>query len=248
MRSMTIVAALAAVCGGIGGASVSALVGERAVAQPTGTQGVRMATVDVLGVLERMLESELYRPARDEATAAWNDQLQSLGTERDALVQTLQTMDPQDPAAQQAYEQYQALGQRMYALQQEAQTAIDRFSAEQLADAYRKVYDAARAVAAREGFSHVFASRMSAEDIKAESTNVIVQEVLARPMLMSGEGEDLTALVVAELNIPETDPLPGVGPEPAEIPPAPGATEPGVSEPGGAGEPAGSGSDGSPGG
>lgn len=166
----------------------------------------RVAVVDVLGVLERMLDAEPYVSTRNATAETWNQQIQTMVAERDDLVQSLSQMQAEDPGAQGLYQQYQSLQQRIQSLSQEAQQAIDATSAQQLSDAYKKIHAVVQTVATREGYDRVFSSRMTVDDLNAQNTNVVVQEVLLRPVLMNEPKNDITELVITELDLPEVAP------------------------------------------
>ena len=201
---------------GVAGALFATVLGQFFLSTPavasSGWAGVqaRTATVDVLGVLERMLETEPYISEREAETSRWNDQIQPLVSQRDAALQSLQAMDPSNPdqaTGQALYEQYQGLSQRINALGQQAGQDLDKLSARQLADAYARIHTAVQEIAESEGFDRVFSSRMSASDLNAENTNVVVQEVLLRPLMFDGTATDMTPLLLAKLEIPELAPV-----------------------------------------
>lgn len=194
---------------------------------------VKVGTVDVLKLLERMLDGEPYASAREATTKTWNDQIAGLVSERDALVQSLTQMNPEDPNAQGLYEQYQGLQQRINSLGQEAGAAVDKLSAQQLADAYKHIYAAVQSIAEAGGYDRVFSSRMTVDDINADNTNVIVQEVLLRPVLRNVSGDDLTPLVMAELGVVEAPPAPEPGAQPEAQPGEAPAGQPEQPGPGG---------------
>ena len=192
----------------------------------------RTGTVDVLQLLERMLDMESYATERDNETRVWNEQVTSIAQERDSYLQALQQMDPsqaETPAAQSLYAQYQSAQQRFDQARQQAGMAIDTLAAGQLTRAYQAVHAAVQKVAAEQGYDRVFSSRMDVDAIDASNTNVVVQEVLLRPVLFDGTGDDLTPLIVAELGIPERadpaveGPVPGAEGEPAADPVTPPA-------------------------
>lgn len=219
-RTATVVLAAA-----LAGAASAAIFSGAASVPASAASGVadpqpKIATVDMLHLLERMLDTEPYESAREAATQVWNDQIQPLADESQSIVATLQ-QNPEDAGAQSLYEQYQALQQRINRLSQDAREAIDRTSAEQLADAYRKIHAAVQAVAEEQGIEQVFSSRMHVDALNAQNTNVIVQEVLLRPVLRNQGGEDLTETLRERLGLPEAAPeepaQPGVeGPDPLE--------------------------------
>jgi len=173
-------------------------------AQLDGTVG----TVDVLRCLERVLESPDYASERQNSATVWNDQIQKLLDEQNAVKAKAGDLKPDDPAAQDLYQQFQSLNQRISSLQKNAVAAIDKLSAEQIAKAYRLIHATIKQVGTDLGYTRVFASRMNTEDIVADNTNSMVQEVLLRPVIYANDANDLTEQVIDALNLPEPVPEP----------------------------------------
>lgn len=202
------------VAAGVAGAVFATVLGQLFTTPAVASSGwsaaeARTATVDVLSLLERMLDTEPYASERDSATQMWNGQIQPLVEQRTGVEQSLQALDPTNPdaaAGQALYNEYQGLQQRINMLGQQAQVEMDRMSAGHLADAYSRIHAAVQVTAEAQGYDRVFSSRMSADDLNAENTNVVVQEVLLRPLLRDATGTDITELVRAELGIPEVAP------------------------------------------
>ncbi len=236
MRRTTQLVIAAGVAGAVFATVFGQFLGTPAAASNGWTIGeARTGTVDVLALLERMLDMEPYASAREAKMQALNAEIEAIDAQRLAITQQV---DPNntDPAAQQAlYEQYQSLTQQINARSQQAGQELDTLSAEQLAAAYTRIHTAVQAVAEAQGIDRVFSSRMQADDLDASNTNVIVQEVLLRPLLRDATGTDLTDLVRVELGIPEIVPE-AEGPE---VPPAEQPGEDPAGQP--AGQPAGAG-------
>ena len=178
----------------------------------------RTGVVDVLLLLEQMLDTEPYATDRNNEAQGWDGQLAQLEAQINGTVQQLQALDPNNPdpaVAQPLYEQYQSLNQRYSQLQQERGMNLDKFSAGQLAEAYSRIHAAVQVVAEANGVDRVFSSRMTGDDVNADNTNVVVQEVLLRPVIRDVTAMNLTDQVRAELGIPEpTVEEEGPAPEP----------------------------------
>lgn len=184
---------------------------------PTSPAEVRIATVDTLSLLERLMETEAYRLEREQHTASWNEQLKAMSDNIQALEARLIAMTAQDPAAQEVYGQYQSQQQAIQELQQRAFADVDEFSARQLADGYRKLHEAYNRVAAERGYTHVVSTRLATDDLREVGTNVLLQEVMIRPLIRAPEGDDLTDAIAEALQLPEVLPEPS-GPEPEDAP------------------------------
>lgn len=223
-RAMAVVAMIAAA-----GAS-AVLFSHHATAQGTATPApmVRIASADILEVVERMVLSDKYRPARDEFTTAQRASIQPLIGELQALAAQGQTVTQGTPEFQNLVQQYTAKQQELQQKNEEAQAAIGQFEAKQVAEAYGLVAAAATRMAESMGYTHVFATRA---DTQIRSNNVpgVVQEILAHPLVTYPKGDDLTQTLIKELQLEDVT-LPSQNPGATE----PGATPPGATEPGAA--------------
>ncbi len=181
---------------------------------PAGGAEVRIATVDTLSLLERLMETEAYRLEREQHTSSWNDQLKAMSENIQALEARLIAMTPQDPAAQDVYGQYQSQQQAIQELQQRAYADVDEFSARQLADGYRKLHEACNRVATERGYTHVVSTRLAIDELREVGTNILRQEVMIRPLLRAPAGDDLTDAIADALQLPEA--ADAVGPNAGE--------------------------------
>ncbi len=181
---------------------------------PAGGAEVRIATVDTLSLLERLMETEAYRLEREQHTTSWNDQLKAMSENIQALEARLIAMTPQDPAAQEVYGQYQSQQQAIQELQQRAYADVDEFSARQLADGYRKLHEACNRVATERGYTHVVSTRLAIDELREVGTNILLQEVMIRPLLRAPAGDDLTDAIADALQLPEA--ADAVGPNAGE--------------------------------
>lgn len=231
--------------GMIGVAGASAMVfSNRATAQASTTPApaLRMATVDLLDVVERMVLSDKYKPARDAFTDTQRETLQPLIAELQALAQQGQTATQGTPEFQNLVQQYTQKQQELSQRNEAAQQAIGEFEAKQVAEAYGLVSAAANRMAERMGYTHVISTRASTT-IRSTAVPGVVQEILARPIVTSPKGDDLTQALLNELQLadvklpsemPPVDPMapsaapgaaaPSANPAPAQ--PAPASTTP----------------------
>ncbi len=239
MHRNTMLVLAAGLTGAISTAVASHFFMTPAVASPSSSvlTEARTATVDVLYLLERMLDMESYATELASETRVWNDQVQTIANERDGFLAALQQLDPSEaesPAAQALYGQYQSALQRFNQARQQASAAIDTLAASQLSRAYKDIHATVQRVATERGYDRVFSSRMTVDTLDADNTNVVVQEVLLRPVLFSSTGADLTPIVREALGIPEEadpgvdaeGPVTGDGAQPATDPAVDPATPP----------------------
>ncbi len=219
-RAMAIVAMIAAA-----GAS-AVLFSHHATAQGTATPApmVRIASADILEVVERMVLSDKYRPARDEFTNSQRATIQPLIAELQALAAQGQTVTQGTPEFQNLVQQYTAKQQELQQKNEEAQAAIGQFEAKQVAEAYGLVAAAATRMAESMGYTHIIATR---SDTQIRSNNVpgVVQEILAHPLVAYPKGDDLTQALIKELQL-ENVTLPSQNAGDAMPGPMPGAATP----------------------
>ena len=193
--------------------------GGQAVAQP-GAQaapaGLKIATIDVLRAIER----HMARPELDAARAAlvesWQSQLNTADAELKQLQDQARTLTQADPKMQELYANYQAKQESYQQLSQSAQAEIDKLSSRQMVEGYDAVRGAVKTIAARGGYTIVLMSRPAGEPIDPLNQNMVIQQILARPVLEAAGGTDITDAVIAELKLPAAP-----APTPPQAPPAP---------------------------
>jgi hypothetical protein len=115
--------------------------------------------------------------------------------------------------------QYQAKQENYQKMSQTAQAAVDKLLSTQMVEGFDAVRGAIKTIAARNGYTLVLMSRPAAEPIDPTNQNLVLQQILARPVLEATGSTDITEVVIAELKLP---PVP-----PPAAPEAPAATPPG---------------------
>jgi Skp family chaperone for outer membrane proteins len=184
---------------------------------------VRIATVDIYLVSERIMQQERYRRAREQGDEGYQRQLTAIEDELRQMETRLQTLNQNDPQAQQIYTRAQALQTDYQRLQQERQQELERINSRQLIDAFTQTRGAAAEVARRGGYTHIISNRQFDRPIETTTVGATLQEMLARPILIGIPQDDLTEAVLAELRL---DPAPPITPG------APGAGNTGAPLPG----------------
>lgn len=176
-----------------------------AIAQPSG-QVMRVATVDVFTLLEGLIESDKYKPAREARDQEIKTQYETLQAELKSLETKFQLIPQGTPEWQQTAEQGRQKTMEIQQFSQQKGREQDAFVASQVKDAYAVVHKAVNDVAERLGYTHVVATRLDPAAMKAESLAPAMQEILARPLIRTTASDDITAQVRAELNLPEKAP------------------------------------------
>jgi Skp family chaperone for outer membrane proteins len=196
-------AALLIVCGVALGTAVTNLVSPVAFArQPeTAPAPARTATVDVFGIVEKMIQSDRYMPAREAHNKEQREKLDKLVAELQSLQEKLQGLEPGKAETQTLAQEFDTKRQAFQQAQYDAQASVDKFNTVQLLEVYRLVLDATDKVALEKGYTHVISSRPARAENKSETISAALQEILARPILRAPVSDDLTPQISKELGV-----------------------------------------------
>jgi Skp family chaperone for outer membrane proteins len=201
---------------GAGGATI-----QNSIAQPAAaseSRDIRIGTVDIYLVSERIMQQEPYRVAREQGDAAYQRQLTAIEDELRQMETRLQALPQNDPQAQDIYTRAQTLQTDYQRIQQERQQELERINSRQLIDAFTQTRGAAADVARRGGYTHIISNRQFDRPIETTTVGATLQEMLARPVLLGIAQDDLTSQVLAELQLSAAPPAPPVPSAPATTP------------------------------
>lgn len=160
-----------------------------------------IATCDVYDLIEKMVISDRYEPARQGEEARIRDRLKLIEDELLAMEEALKNADPADPAAQAKAGDYQKRRNDYSLLRGQAQQDFTDFVASQYIHAYDEVRKAVAKVAAELGYTHVISSRSDERTITATDPERLVEAFLGRPVVFAPKGTDISVLVGKELGI-----------------------------------------------
>jgi len=205
-------------------------IGDSAVAQgPAVSQPVRIATADLLNVVERMFLSDRYRPAREAGVLAANKKLEPMLATRAEIEAQARALTPDSPDRKTLEERYYANEQMLQQAQQAEQNQIEASNTQQLVEAYRVVVERAQAMAREMGYTHVVSTKLDPTGIRSTSVPGAVQEMLGRPVVMADAADDLTERLIKEFSLENVTigapgaPAPGTELAPPAAQPAPEA-------------------------
>ncbi len=191
------------------------------VAQPapaTTAQPARIAVADVMTLMKKVMESESFAAPQKQMQADMQKKVQELKDMLDAIEKKI--TDEKDEAAKAKLNEEKSAKQ-MEAQQryQALQADNERFSINQIGDAYKLVTDTANRMAHDRGYTHVLMSR-SGELPRDQGSQVIFQEIVLRSVVSLPKGDDLTDAVAKELKLdqPPAPPAPPMGEAPAPVP------------------------------
>lgn len=187
-----------------------------------------IALCDVYALIERQVESDQFRPARDSEQERIKAQLTPLEAELETLQKDLQTANPQDPAAQAKFGTFQQKRDDYQKRRQELLDAYSELIAKQFAQALTQVSAEAKKVATELGYTHVISQKTS--EMIAKDPRQLVEEFLSRPFAAYPAETDITEKVREAMKLPKAPPTPAAAPAPAAPPPTPAATTPPAGE------------------
>lgn len=166
-------------------------------------EGVKIACVDVLDVAEKLFQSDRYAPVREKALKEKEGQRDALQAGLTELQQRIIAAGQDSAEGRTMLPTYQAKAQELQQFVQAADTDLDRLSTGQFNECYRLAAETAQSIAKQQGYTHLLASKMGSLEFRSTQLQPALQEVLARPVLMTPAGDDLTAQVKKELKIEE---------------------------------------------
>ncbi len=198
----------------------------QSVARATALQASngRIAAVDVFTATKKLLESDRYSPARDAMAKERNAALEATNKELGDLRAKIEAAGQNSPEAAPMIQEFQAKAQTYRESQTKAQEEFNQLLSSQFGEAYRLVVETANLVGKKLNFSYVAVTKTGPVVFESKDFNQAGQEVLSRPLIMFGEGDDITPAVLAELKLDTT-------PEPKPTDAKPADTKPAESKP-----------------
>lgn len=152
-------------------------------------------------LLNEMMESERYRPDREQFEEEVNDKLQELRDRRDELMQDLEGLEPGDPEAIEPSRQLEMLGRQYQQMQYDGQNEGDALFARQMTEAWELICSSADAVAEDLGFDYVLITAGEDEVLNQTSSAIALRQMLARPVIVAPDDVDITDDVRDDLNM-----------------------------------------------
>lgn len=199
------------------GQSAGLRMGAPAVGAPMGAapESARLATCDIYSIVERLVESDAYAPARNieqervkARLAPMEDELKRLDSENAKLREELSGADSKDPGAQMKLKTYNANQSEFESkikpyneLKAQLADGYSSLIVGQFAEAYQRVLAEAKKIAEEKGFTHVIAQKRG--EISARNPQQLVEEFLARPISVSPADADITEAVRVSMKLPE---------------------------------------------
>jgi outer membrane protein len=204
------------VLGAVVGASLVVGTGLAMRAAAQGQTGVgvagRVATVDMLMLVERVVMTAPFKVEMEALTGPLAAEMQAIADRQDALVQQATELDKEGEQFKTMQQEYLGLDEQFKQLRTKVQSEIDGLSAKQVQRAFEQVRQAVDALAKQEGYTHVLASRDAAAAFRAVDIPNTLQEVLAKSVVVSPRADDLTEKAIDALGVRDVQPQNGAKP------------------------------------
>ncbi len=197
----TLVVALAALVGQAGGLGLVRSAAANPAGAPPVVEAAKLATCDIYQLVERMVESDQYKPAQVSEQERVKTQLKPMEDELEREQKELQAADPKEPGAQEKFRKFQSNREEYVTRRQAAADGYSDLVASQFAEAYGKVCIETKKVANSLGYGYVMAQKKG--EIKAHNPQQLVEEFLSRHVPVAPDGVDITEQVRAAMKLPE---------------------------------------------
>src|SRR5262249_1712703 len=152
----------------------------------------------VFGLTDSLVKTDRFMPEIKADEDKIQQQLAPLEKELQEMADKLRPMSPQEEEAQKLYRELQRKQGEAQQIQQKLVGDHERMVGRKYVEAFNLVKASCEGVAKAQGYSHVIGSR-TREDIQTDSPSQIAQAILARLVIVSPEGTDITEAVKKDL-------------------------------------------------
>lgn len=174
----------------------------RATEDPKGaTIEHKIAVCDIIRVVELLMESERYSPARDDMLRAAEQDIAPLRERLEQAQRQAQNTPQDDPLYRDIVRNFQRAQQEYQQRAQELMREQEALATRQLVECYGMAKGATETVAEQHGYTLVLQSRMKDIDDEAADVQSVVRAMLARPVAVNPEAVDITPDVMFELRL-----------------------------------------------
>jgi hypothetical protein len=166
----------------------------------------KIAICQVIALVDELMESDRFAPARAEHEEELRDELIRPLIEQGKSIETdLRNAAPDDPANNERKQRLIELRELILPqAQHQAGIRLEQFVAGQTIDAYALVAAAAKDVAAELGYTYLLAtdpSERSLEELRGMPMGAVQQAILSRPVLLFPESTDISDAIRDDLNL-----------------------------------------------
>lgn len=162
---------------------------------------VYLAVCAVPAIVNDLMASDRFRPAIEEFIEEQRASIRDLEEQLDELSEELNAMDRDDPAAQETFQRFAQLRREYEQRRAEINRNIEERRTGALQDAFQLARSTASAIAEDLGYNYVIASVDDDEDLSTDNSQLLLRQMLARPVIFAPRSADITADVRADLNL-----------------------------------------------
>ncbi len=175
--------------------------GASALGRSSAAERPLIAVCDVFGVVEKLMDSDRYQPARRELGEAADAMLTPLRERVEALGARGRSLPEGDASIPEVAREFQRAQAELQQRVTEAAREMESLTAKQLKEAYTTARASTDAVAEQLGFVYVMASRLPDKEVDGTDSASVVRAMLARPALRSPAEADITPDVLIDLKL-----------------------------------------------
>jgi len=161
----------------------------------------RIAVVAATRLLNDLMESDRFKPARDEMETTLRNEISEIVEKGKSLEEHLKTLDQSSDEAKEVKQQLMGLQNALGRKQQEIGVRYEKFLGEQTLEAYKLVRESAIGIAEDHGFTYLIASQSPDDEMPVGPVAGMVNDILGRPVLMTPKGADITDEVREDLKL-----------------------------------------------
>lgn len=161
----------------------------------------RIATVDVLSLVERMIATDQYKSQRDAFEMEEAKKLQPLAEELKKMQDEAKDLKEESDRFKALNKTFLEKNATFQQLRGDATAQLEAFNTRQVGEAYRLILDAATQMADSQGYTHVIASKAGPISLASKNIPGAVQEMLARPVVKGVAADDLTERLMKSLKL-----------------------------------------------
>jgi Skp family chaperone for outer membrane proteins len=162
----------------------------------------KIAVVSLMKITDELMDSDRYKPKREELDASLNKDLIRPAIEAlQDLEKKLQGMDEKSPEFPQMRNDYVRLRNELGGKQREAAQKAELLVGEQLKECFQLVRDSAAAIAEKKGYTYVLSSMRPDDKFQEGPVQATIRDVLSRPVLAFPKAADITEDVREDLKL-----------------------------------------------
>jgi len=174
---------------------------QTAIARPVAIDAPKLASIDVLAVVERLVSTDKYKGDRNAFETEQAKKLQPLADEMKKIQDDAKDLKEDSDKFKGLSKDFSEKNSKFQQLRNEAANQVELFNTNQVGEAYKLVIDGATKMADSLGYTHVISSKSGSLAITSKNIPGAVQEMLARPLIKGVAADDLTERLIKQMQL-----------------------------------------------